>query len=569
MGFPVKACLVSILAVAVAAAGAETPEPPLPIYRNITKSTGIHFRGESSPTSQKYLVESMIGGVAMFDYDGDGDQDLFFVNGGAISDPMPKGALPDKSDPKYWDRLYRNNGDGTFTDVTEEAGVKGKHYGMGTAVGDYDNDGDPDLYVTGFPFNVLYRNNGDGTFTDVTEEAGVAGGNWSESTCFVDYDNDGWLDLIVARYMDWSFDKNIWCGGHEPGRRSYCHPDEFPAIHHLVFHNNGDGTFTDVSKATGFADAPGKGLGVAFNDYDRDGWLDILVANDATAQQMFHNNGDGTFEEVGLVLGIAYDDDGNAYAGMGADFNDYDNDGWPDIFLNALARQHYSLYKNMEGMFVYYSGPSEIQKITKLHSGWGARFLDFDNDGWKDIFVAQGHVMDNIELTQPELKYWEPPLMMRNVKGVFEDVSDQLGPDFRIRMASRGVAFGDIDNDGWLDAVIYCKDCEAVILHNEGGNGNHWLLVNTVGTKSNRDGIGARIRIVLPDGSEQYSIVTTTGSYCSASDKRVHFGLGAATRVKLLEITWPSGIVQKLESVKADQILTVTEPEAGGPTDSQ
>ena len=547
------------LLVLVAAPCARTAPPGLPQYLDISKTSGFRFRGESSPTSQKYLVESMVGGVAMFDYDGDGNQDLFFVNGGKISDPMPEGVLPDKTDPKYWDRLFRNNGDLTFTDVTEKAGLRGKHYGMGVAAGDYDNDGDADLYVTGFPNNILYRNNGDGTFTDVTATAGVGGGNWSTSSGFLDFDQDGWLDLVVARYMDWSFENNIWCGDRAPGRRSYCHPDEFPAIHHLLYRNNGDGTFADVSEASGFAAAPGKGLGVAFNDYDGDGRLDILVANDATAQQMFRNNGDGTFEEMGLVLGIAYDEDGRAYAGMGADFQDYDNDGRPDIFLNALARQHYSLYRNQEGAFSYHSGPSGIQNITKLHSGWGAKLIDFDNDGWKDIFVAQGHVMDNIELTQPELKYLEPPLMMRNVRGKFEDVSSQLGPGFQIPTASRGVAFGDLDNDGWLDAVIYCKDCDAVVLRNSGGR-NHWLVVRLVGRKSNRDGIGARLRLVMKDGSEQYGMATTTGSYCSANDKRVHFGLGGATGASRLEIVWPGGATQVLENVAADQILTVREP---------
>ena len=549
--------VVVLLLAAPAGAG-----PALPTFTDITSAAGIRFAAQSSATPVKYLIETMVGGVAMLDYDGDGQQDLFFVNGAKLTVPMKGGAIPDKSDPKYWDRLYHNNGDGTFTDVTEKAGVKGKTFGMGVAAADYDNDGDTDLYVTAFPFNTLYRNNGDGTFTDVTEKAGVAGGNWSTSTCFVDYDRDGWLDLLVARYMDWDFDKNIWCGGREPGLRSYCHPDEFPAIHHLVYHNNGDGTFTDVSKPSGFAAAPGKGLGIAFNDYDRDGEIDILVANDATAQQLFHNNGDGTFEEMGLLLGIAYDEDGRAYAGMGADFQDYDNDGWPDIFLNALARQHYSLYRNDEGMFVYYSGPSGILNITQLHSGWGARFVDFDNDGWKDIFVAQGHVMDNIQITEPELKYIEPPLMMRNKKGQFVDVSPQLGEGFTVTTASRGVAFGDLDSDGDIDFAISCLDCNAVILRNNGSADNHWITINTVGTRSNRDGIGAQVKIVTADGAEQYGIVTTTGSYCSASDKRIHFGLGAATKVKLLEITWPSGAVQRLENVEADQILEVKEPES-------
>jgi enediyne biosynthesis protein E4 len=544
------------LAVLPAAAG------ELPVFSNITEATGIRFSAKSSATPEKYLIETMTGGAAMLDYDGDGLQDLFFVNGAALTVPMKGGAIPPKSEPQYWDRLFRNKGDGAFEDVTEKAGVKGRAFGMGVAVGDYDNDGDPDLYVTAFPFNTLYQNNGDGTFTDATEKAGVAGGNWSTSTCFVDYDRDGYLDLLVARYMDWDFDKNIWCGGRGPGQRSYCHPDEFPAIHHLVYRNNGDGTFTDVSKAAGFAAAPGKGLGIAFNDYDRDGQLDILVANDATAQQLFHNNGDGTFEEMGLLLGIAYDEDGRAYAGMGADFQDYDNDGWPDIFLNALARQHYSLYRNDEGMFLYSSGTTGITSITQLHSGWGARFVDFDSDGWKDIFVAQGHVMDNIEITQPELNYLEPPLMMRNNAGMFEDVSMQLGEGFKVKTASRGVAFGDLDNDGDIDFAINCLDCNSVILRNDGDNGNHWLIINTIGVRSNRDGIGARIRIVTADGAEQHGIVTTTGSYCSASDKRVHFGLGGSAEVELLEITWPSGTIQRLENVAANQILTVTEPDA-------
>ncbi len=501
----------------------------------------------------------MTGGAAMFDFDGDGWLDLFFVNGAALDDPMPTGKLPDKSDPRFWNRLYRNNGDGTFTDVTEKAGVRGRGYGMGVAVGDYDNDGRADLYVTNYGENILYHNNGDGTFADVTRKAGVSGGGWSTGACWVDYDRDGRLDLIVARYVEWNFSLDPYCGERKPGYRSYCHPDQFKPIAHLVYHNNGDGTFTEVSKKCGFGAALGKGLGVAINDFDRDGWPDVFIANDSFPQQLFRNNRDGTFTEVGLTAGVGYDEDGHTYAGMGVDFADYDNDGWPDIFVNTLALQKYALYRNVKGDFEYKSGPSGVGGATMLHSGWGAKFIDHDNDGWKDLFVAQGHVMDNIELTQPNIRYREPLLLLRNTGGKFEDVSAASGGPFRVPLAARGVAFGDLDNDGFLDAAINCNNGHAVILRNQ-GNGNHWLLVNTVGTASNRDGIGALIRLVSESGLEQHAIVSTAGSYLSASDKRGHFGLGQDRTVRLLEILWPNGMVQRIENVKADQILTVREP---------
>lgn len=527
----------------------------------MTNKSGVRFKNEASHTSQKYLPESMVGGVAMFDYDNDGRLDLYFVNGAALSDPMAAGQSPDKSDSKYWNRLYHNNGDGTFTDVTEKAGVRGHSFGMGVAAGDYDNDGNSDLYVTNYGRNILYHNNGDGTFTDVTEKTGVAGGGWCVGACFVDYDRDGRLDLIVSRYIEWDFAHNIWCGEHKPGHRAYCHPDQFKAIAHFVYHNNGDGTFTDVTKKTGFADAPGKGLGIAINDFDRDGWPDILVANDSFAEQLFRNNGDGTFTETALPLGLAYDEDGKVFAGMGVDFADYDNDGWPDVFINALANQRYALFHNDKGKaFEYVSGPSGIGGISMPHSGWGVRFFDYDNDGWKDLFVGQGHVMDNIQLTQPSISYLEAPLLMRNAGNRFQNVSAQSGAPFQTPLAARGVAFGDLNNDGFLDVVINCNDRPAVILQNQGGNGNHWLLVNTVGTASNRDGIGARLRLVTASGLDQHGYVTTAGSYLSSSDKRVHFGLGPEKTAKLLEITWPSGVVQRLENVQADQILTVREP---------
>jgi len=533
---------------------------PLPTFIDVSSKSGIHFRHQASRTSQKYLPESMGAGVAMFDYDNDGYQDLFFVNGAKLLDPMPSGASPDKSDPRFWNRLYRNNKDGTFTDVTEKAGLRGSLYGMGVATGDYDNDGNTDLLVSNLGGNTLFRNDGDGTFTDVTKKAGVGGSGWCAGACFVDYDRDGLLDLIVTRYLDWDFAKNVYCGAHRPGYRSYCHPDQYAAISCLVYHNNGDGTFQDVSKACGIVASPGKALGIAINDFDRDGWPDILVANDSFPQQLFRNNHDGTFSEVALESGLAFDQDGKTFAGMGLDFADYDNDGWPDAFVNALANQRYALFRNSKGSFDDVSDSVGISEITMPHSGWGTKMIDYDNDGWRDIFVAQGHVMDNIELTDPSLRYLEPLLLMKNNAGKFRNVSKESGPAFRVPLSARGAAFGDLDNDGCIDIAINCNDGPAVILRNQGGTVNHWLLINLVGSVSNRDGFGARVHMIPEQGSEQHAFVSSAGSYLSASDKRVHFGLGASRKVRQLLINWPSGIVQQMNSVDADQIITVREP---------
>jgi len=535
---------------------------PVPIFLDATSRSGIRFRNEASPTSQKYLLETMTGGVAMLDYNNDGWLDLFFVNGAALSDPMPAGAKPDKSNPKFWNRLYRNNRDGTFTDVTEAAALRGHSYGMGVAVGDYNNDGYPDLYVTNVGSNILYRNNGDGTFTDVTASAGVAGAGWSAGACFVDYDRDGRLDLIVTRYLDWDFADNIYCGERRPGYRAYCHPDRYKPVTHLVFHNNGDGSFTDVSRKCGFASSLGKGLGIAVGDVNGDGWPDIVVANDSFPQQLFLNNRDGTFTETALTAGVAYDGDGKTFSGMGVDLADYDNDGWPDLFVNALANQRYAVFHNDKGRgFEYASDRTGVGAITMLHSGWGTRFFDYDNDGWKDLFVAQGHVMDNIELTQPSVKYREPLLLMRNVSGKFENVSERSGDAFQQPFAARGVAVGDLNNDGSLDIAVNCNNGPALILMNQGGSGNHWLLINTVGAASNRDGIGARIQLATASGLTQHAYVSTAGSYLSSGDKRVHFGLGKEDRIRSLEIAWPSGKVQRMENIAADQILTIREKE--------
>jgi hypothetical protein len=536
-------------------------QPQAPgLFEDVTSRSKVRFVHRASPTSHKYLIESMGAGAAVFDYDNDGRLDILFVNGAALKDPMPGGTEPDKSDPAFWNRLYRNLGDGSFDDVTEKAGVRGYGYGMGAAAADYDNDGLTDLYVTNLNGNILYHNNGDGTFTDVTASSGTAASGWSAGALFIDYDRDGLLDLIVTRYLKWDFSMDIWCGERKPGYRAYCHPDQFEPITHVVFHNEGNGRFKDVTAQSGFITSPGKGLGIAMNDLDRDGWPDVFIANDAAPEQLFHNRRDATFEDVALARGAAFDSDGRSFSGMGADFADYDNDGWPDIFANALATQRYSLFHNNGGSFDYVSDVTRVGAATIQHSGWGAKFIDYDNDGWKDLFVAQGHVMDNIQLTQPQLRYREPPLLLRNTGRIFVNASEEGGAAFRTPRAARGAAFGDLNNDGLVDVVMNSNNEAAVILENRCASGNHWLIVDTRGCRSNRDGIGTEIRVTTASGPQQYAMVTTGSSYLSSNDKRVHFGLGPNREVKLLELRWPSGKVQRLENVAADQVLTVREP---------
>jgi enediyne biosynthesis protein E4 len=528
-------------------------------FEDIAAKAGVRFITQNSPTPNKNQIETMVAGVALLDYDGDGYLDIYLVNGAAIPSLQ-------KDTPAYWNRLYHNNHDGTFTDVTERAGVAGAGYGMGVAVGDYDNDGRPDIFLASVTGNQLFHNNGDGTFTDVTAKAGLGGAQlngkkmWSVSAGWFDYNNDGRLDLFVVNYCVWEVNKDPYCPL-KSGVRGYCHPKLYTPLHSTLYRNNGDGTFTDVSVETGIAQHLGKGMSVSFADYDGDGFLDAFVANDTTPAFLFHNLGGEKFEEVGVLAGVAYAPDGTTLSGMGSDFRDVNNDGHPDIWYTAVEHQSFPLLINGgHGDFDDLTAASGLQ-ATKEMSGWSNGIYDFDNDGAKDLFVARANVLDNISELTPNRKYPEPNSVFRNLgNGKFQDVSATAGTDFQVEGAHRGAAFGDLDNDGRVDVVVSALGGRVKILHNISDTGNHWILLKLVGTKSNRMGIGAQIHITTEDGRSQWNEVSTAVGYTSSSDSRVHFGLGSNRQVKELGIRWPSGIRQTLRDVAADRIVTIDEP---------
>jgi hypothetical protein len=524
---------------------AAPPAPPPIRFHEIAALAGISFVLENSPTDRKHLIETMPGGIAVFDYDGDGHPDIYFTNGAELPSL-------EKSSPKYWNRLYRNEGNWKFVDVTEQAGVAGAGYSMGAAAADYDNDGRPDLFVAGVNRNILYHNLGGGHFEDVTAKAGIRSGEWAVAAGWFDYDRDGKLDLWVVHYAKWSPAYDRFCGDAARAIRIYCHPKYFEGLASTLYRNKGDGTFEDVTARAGVAKYAGRGMSVAFADYDQDGYPDVFVTNDNMPNFLFHNLGNGTFEEAALLAGTALRDDGKAVASMGVEFKDYDNDGLPDLFVTALAGETFPVFRNVgKGNFADATHSSRLGPLVVKHSGWGLGLFDFNNDGWKDLFTANSHVNDRVELFEPAV-YREKNSVFVNASGTFRDVSDEAG--LASVKAHRGAAFADFDGDGRIDAVVSALGETAELWQNTSPVSQHWIDLRLVGTKSNRDGIGARVRI-----GNQFAEMSTTSGYASSVDTPLHFGLGGVATVPRIEIKWPSGAVQVLTDVKADRAVTVTE----------
>jgi hypothetical protein len=500
------------------------------------------------------MIETMGAGCGWIDFDNDGLLDLYFLNSTATKLYRPRTLLRAA--------LFRNGGNGIFTDVTARSGTAAEGlFGMGVAVGDYDNDGWADLFAAGYDRSILYRNNGNGSFSDITERASVGNpGKWASSAAWFDYDNDGWLDLVIANYVNWTPEKNVWCGDRKPGYRAYCHPNTYPGQAPTLYRNKGNGTFADVSAKSGLGKISGSGLGVITFDYDGDGYQDIFIANDAMANSLFRNNGDGTFAEVAMPAGVALSADGKAEAGMGTDAADTTGSGRLDIFVTHLDFEHARLYRNGgDGTFTDATFEAKLGYATYQYSGFGTRFLDYDNDGHRDIFVANGHILENIELYHATVEYAEPKLVFRNDgRGQFCDATKQLGADLLLRRVSRGAAAADYDNDGDIDLAISNNGEAPQLLRNEGGNHGNWIGVQLAGNKSSRDGVGAKVTLEVA-GKRFFDERKGGSSYQSAHDGRLHFGLGSASKAEIIEVRWPSGIVDRVTRVSAGRVIVIRE----------
>jgi hypothetical protein len=527
--------------------------PQFPFEEVPPEKSGIKWFHSSGKSPEKYLPESSGPGCAFLDYDNDGWMDIYLVNSGKCDFFTPN--------PPLRNALYKNNRDGTFTDVTERAGVSAGGYGQGVAVGDYDGDGFPDMYVTQYGRSILYHNNGDGTFTDVTERAGVAAPGWASSAVWFDYDNDGRLDLFVGRFADFSKELNKPCGIHEDGRRHYCIPKVYSPMPSWLFHNNGDGTFSDVSKESGIANSLGKAWGVVATDINNDGLIDLWVSNDTVPNFLFVNRGKGRFEEIATTAGVAYSDTGRARSGMGVDSADFENGGWMGLFVANLDREMYAIYKNNHNeTFDDLALSTGIGKASKFMSGWGLKFLDYDNDGNLDLLLANGNPDDLISTLHGEVTYEEPMLLFHNTGKSFDNVSSQSGPVFAKPLSARGMAIGDFDNDGRIDVLVSVNDAAPVLLRNTVGSQNHWLGINLVGTKSARDAIGARVTYQSGDLKRQRMKVGG-GSFLSSHDPRIVLGIGKRTKLDWLEIQWPQpgGKIERLTQLPIDRYITIIE----------
>jgi enediyne biosynthesis protein E4 len=530
---------------------AATRAPVVTFEEVPSKKSGIRWVHDNAHSPERYLPETVGAGCAFLDYDNDGWMDIYFVNSGRSDFYNP--SVPPRN------ALYHNNHDGTFTDVTDKAGVAGGNFGMGVAVGDFDGDGFEDIYVTGYGRNILYHNNGNGTFTDVTDKAGVAAPGWSTNAVWFDYDNDGKLDLFVSSFVYYDKSQKQLCTDEKGSQMYYCVPRHFKPMPSHLFHNNGDGTFTDVSKESGIANYPGKSFGVVATDVNNDGLIDLFVANDTMPNFLFINKGGGKFEEAGLAAGVAYSDAGKPRSGMGVDAADYDDDGWQDLFVANIDSEFFSLYHNQRDL-TFIDEPGEIGPATQLLSGWGLKFFDYDNDGYPDLFLANGHPDDLIQMRLPRVKYKEPLLLFRNIGGKFKNVSAQSGTVFSKEFPARGMAVGDFDNDGYLDVLISNNGEAPILLHNTGDHRNNWLGLQLVATTSNRAAVGAIITWQAA-GVKHSRLKTAGGSYLASHDPREILGLGNASKVDSVEIRWPSGKADKLTNLPLSTYVRVVEGE--------